>query len=209
VADITMKDRARAYILAHPDESKTVQAAGANCSLSTVATVRRELQEEGKLVPHRKTPAGTASDGDPSLLDHKAMVALAEMEEFADLDDDEIQKRMLRQTVRFAFDPKLSADTRMAAHTAWQKLKDNAKAKDLGPGPPMTRPLALARLTDLTTAVDDVTMVVEALFASYPAADVISAISEKLDAREQRNEGQVAAQPTEAPSGPAGATPAP
>jgi hypothetical protein len=214
-------ERARAYILAHPDETKTQQAIGAGVSEATIALIRRELVERGLLPADRKarvvngvsptTPAVPlpSPQPPPGMLDHTAMQALADIASLEDLNDDEVQKRMLKQCIRFAFDPQLHADTRMSASVQWGKLRDAVKAKDLGPGPPMTREAAKARYKDLTIALADVALVVEVLFDSYPATSVIAALNTILDSREGTREGQVPAQPPQAAQGAAGATPAP
>lgn len=195
MADIDAKTRARAWVLSHPDESKAVQAAGANVSEGTIAAVRRDLIAEGKLPASRKSrnvsapPENASSDipaapaPPPGMLDHAAMLALADIADLEDLDDEEIQKRMLKQCIRFAFDTKLHADTRMSASNQWAKLRDQVKAKDLGPGFPMKRTDALARYKDLTASIGDIDLCVQALFAAYPIDQVVAAISLRLDAQ--------------------------
>jgi hypothetical protein len=76
----------------------------------------------------------------------------AMLDEVADEDDDVTRKRMLRQFKRFAFDPLLHPDTRMAASQGWTKLLDMARAKDLGPGIPLTLAAAIERCTDFLKA---------------------------------------------------------
>jgi hypothetical protein len=196
VAPQTKLQKARLYILAHPDESKEQQAAGTGCSVALIAIARKGLVEEGKLAPSRKAasvlPDATPAEPAPpsGMLDHDAMMALADMSLLEDLDDDEVQKRMLKQCIRFAFDPKLHADTRMSASVQWGKLRDAVKIRDLGPGPPLTRAMAFDRYKDLTSSIADVDFVVEVLFASYPAADVVRALSSRLEAREEADGSQ-------------------
>jgi hypothetical protein len=216
MAPKTKLQHARDYILGHPDESKEQQAAGASCSVALIAIARKALIDEGKLPASRKAVAAPAPVTDvpanptppAGLLDSQAMQALADITLYEDMDDDEVQRRMLTQCIRFAFDPKLHADTRMSASIQWQKLRDLAKTKDLGPGIPMTRAVAFDRYKDLTMALADVDLVVEVLFASYASSDVVRAISSRLDLRRD-HEGIVPAQHTEAAPGATGATPAP
>lgn len=209
MAEMTKADKARAYILAHTDETKEQQALGADCSVALIAIARKALIDEGKLAPFRKTPSATATPPPAGMLDHDAMMILADIASLDDLDDDEVMKRMLKQCVRFSFDPRLSADTRMSAGQQWAKLREWVKAKDLGPGPPMTRAAAFDRYRDLTMSIGDVDLVVEALFASYTPADVVRAISDRLTAREAANERLVSAQHDQAPSGATGTPPTP
>ncbi len=206
-SDSPKRDRARAYILAHPDESKAVQAAGAGCSEQLIAETRRTLIAEGKLAPSRKsTNVGSPTDVPTSpappagMLDHQAMQALADIAALEDLDDEEVQRRMLKQCIRFAFDPKLHADTRMTASVQWGKLRDAAKTKDLGPGIPLTREMARTRLADLQKSVADVNLVVEALFRAYPAAVLFPALNAVLGAPD---EGQLPADDGQAQPSPA------
>lgn len=53
----TKRERARAYILAHQDESKEDQARGSGLSLGTIATARKELVADGLIPPSRKNLA--------------------------------------------------------------------------------------------------------------------------------------------------------
>jgi hypothetical protein len=182
-------ERAKAYILAHPDESKEQQALGCEVSTSLVALARAELIRDGKLAPSRKNQPqsstslakkfrGAASDtphapadrssaeGDPvgerppetpgkpaGMLDHAAMTAMADMIEKIDaMDDDEVYRRLLKQSIAFAFDVNLHPDTRMSASQMWAKLRDQAKSKNLGPGPPVNFESGVARLADLFEA---------------------------------------------------------
>jgi hypothetical protein len=88
------------------------------------------------------------------MLDTAAMRAIADMADIEnlDLDDADVHKRLLKQCIRFAFDPNLHPDTRMSASTMWAKLKDLQKARDLGPGKPMTFETAVSRMCDLMQA---------------------------------------------------------
>lgn len=170
--------RARAWVLAHPTDSKEMQAVGARCSTAMIAMVRRELVAEGLITRSRKaikppegSPKGYVALVEPdettptvpvapaSVLDHEAMKTLAGITDLDDLDDDAIYRRMLKQCVRFTFDPNLHPDTRMSASQMYHKLKAMAKEKDLGPGVPVTRIDVRNRLADLMRACGaDVTL---------------------------------------------------
>jgi hypothetical protein len=234
--------RAMEYILAHPDESKAEQSIGAEVGERTIAMARAQLVKDGRLTPSRKkqvseTRPYSKSSEDladfrpppateaPSMLDHAAMLAIAEVADAAeeDLDDDEVSRRLLRQCVRFAFDPKLHPDTRMSASQMWTKLRDQAKARNLGPGAPKTYEDAVRRYTDLTVAVDiDVAVAgVVAAFRSraveflrrvmsaWGASPVLEAVNAVFEVKEAPDEGQVPAEPDPAAPGPAGPPAAP
>jgi hypothetical protein len=88
------------------------------------------------------------------------------LDDMADEDDEVTRKRMLRQVKRFAFDPLLHPDTRMAASQMWTKLLDLARQKDLGPGAPQTLTDAIARATDFCRAAGAKVMV-PAFYAAF------------------------------------------
>ena len=217
-------ERARDYILAHPDESKSQQAQATGLSPRTIATVRAELVAAGKLRPNRRVvgkpvkatkvmsppapaPASSGEQTDqaasPQLLDHEAMLALADMDDIDSLDDAETHKRLLKQALRFAFNPKLHPDTRMSASQMWSKLRDQARAKDLGPGAPLTLEDAVARMLDMHTAAG-VRVVLGAILAA-PTDFRIKLLTALVDAVESdANEGQVPADANTAAPSPAG-----
>lgn len=169
--------RAEEYILVHRDETKAQQAIGADVSIGLIALVRADLVAK-KLLPtprktnfpkkgdHKEKPApiplpqmelpiegAPAKPSKPAeLRDHEAMQALADMVGLDDLDDSEVHRRLLRQCLRFAFNSQLHPDTRMSASQMWSKLRDQARAKDLGPGPPLTFEAGAERLRDLMIA---------------------------------------------------------
>jgi len=89
-----------------------------------------------------------------TLMDDAAMRELAgALDELSDSDDiEQTRRRLLKQTQRFVFDPRLHPDTRMSASTLWTKLVDMARAKDLGPGKPLTLAEAIERATDFLRA---------------------------------------------------------
>jgi hypothetical protein len=68
-------------------------------------------------------------------------------------DDERIQKLLIKQCIVFALRSDLHPDTRMSASQMWGKLRDMAKAKDLGPGKPKTRKDAVERTRDVLVAV--------------------------------------------------------
>lgn len=165
-------ERAEAYVLAHPDESKQEQAAGAKVSHTMIAIVRKRLILKGKLQPSRKDPtryprrpraqepaveASPAISKPAAMLDHQAMTAMGDMidavEGLDDLTDDDVHKRLLKQCLTFAFNSKLHPDTRMSASQMWAKLRDQAKSKDLGPGVPLLFEDAVERARDLMVAM--------------------------------------------------------
>ncbi len=171
--------QARVYLLANPHASKSQAVMATGLSDSTIARARRDLVDEGILAPARNAPvepvsppepvAAQPTEGAPSedksrpvkstakgnaTPDHEAMRTLAEMVDTAvnSGDDESIQKMLLKQCLVFAFRPDLHPDTRMTASQMWGKLRDMAKAKDLGPGKPKTRVDAVLRLRDMLIA---------------------------------------------------------
>lgn len=169
--------RAKEYTLAHPDHSKAQAAVALGVSTTTVARARAELVDEGHRPPSRKrapTPsserpavAPPSADVGPvsvppvappqaaTMLDHAALAAMAEMTDAdLDLDDEEVRRRLLRQCLRFAFDPKLHPDTRMSASQMWAKLKEQTSARSLGPDRrAMTFDMAVGYVADILIAV--------------------------------------------------------
>jgi hypothetical protein len=152
------KEAALAYVRAHPDESKAEQARGAGVSETLIAQVRQELIASEERAASRKARAEAAkptpAPETPATLDHAAMLAIANLADLAadKLDDEEVQKRLQRQALTFAFDPKLHPDTRMSASQQWIKLRDGAREKNLGPGNPKTFADGVRRLADLHIA---------------------------------------------------------
>lgn len=191
-------ERAKQYVLDHPDESKAYQAVGAGVSVALIAIARAELIRDGVVSPSRKpnfkslptpiprdlapNPTGladafTGAVSKPAgMLDHTAMTAMADMLDAIEdgtMDETEVHRRLLRQCIRFAFDPGLHPDTRMSASQMWAKLRDMAKAHNLGPGVPLTRDAARARMADLMTALgpEDTLAAVHAAFEVKESAD--------------------------------------
>lgn len=159
-------EQAKIYVLAHPDESKLQQVVGSGYSDGTIAKARAILVAEGKLPKDRKKqstpvpqtvttvgPEVRAATPDQGLRDHEAMKALADMiEQLEEMDDAAIQKKLAKQALAFAFNQSLHPDTRMSASQMYYKLRDMSKAKDLGPGNPVTFADGVARLADLFRA---------------------------------------------------------
>ena len=112
----------------------------------------------------RGSRAGQAIDGEALRQMNELLDALA------DEDDETTRKRMLRQVKKFAFDPNLHPDTRMSASQLWAKLLDMARAKDLGPGTPLTLATAIARATDFCRAAGAKVMV-PAFYAAFDLGD--------------------------------------
>jgi hypothetical protein len=193
---ISRLQRAKDYILAHKDQSKREQAIGAEVSEAMIAIARRDLVAAGLLEVGRSTAIATeaavkkadAKKAAP-LLDHTAMAQIAEMEALTgdDVDDEVVQKKMLKQCIRFAFDPNLHPDTRMSASTLWGKLKSQQREKQLGPQVPITFDAGVARLADMLRACGS-KMVLAAFNLVYEATD----------------EGKLSADHGQAESGPAG-----
>jgi hypothetical protein len=137
----------------------------------------RVAEEIGKVIPPEPekgeanlaaTEAKRGSGGRNKLLDDDALQQMSDMlDEVASSDDvEETRKRMLRQVQRFAFDPTLHPDTRMSASQLWAKLVDMQRAKDLGPGKPLTLADAIARATDFCMAAGPNVMV-PAFYAAF------------------------------------------
>jgi hypothetical protein len=176
--------QARTYILQNPTHSKSQCVLATGCSDATVARARRDLILEGLLAPPRNAPVAKAVSvpepkatqpteptgsvdpppavspapapvkGASGLLDHAAMIALAEMVDAAveSGDDEAIHKKLIKQCLTFAFRPDLHPDTRMTASQMYGKLRDMARLKELGPGKPKTFVIGTDRLADMLMA---------------------------------------------------------
>jgi hypothetical protein len=201
--------RAKVYILAHSDESRLQQSVATGISTATIARARAELVHEGKLAASRKQrPVQPAAPPSPptaavavpapvgGLVDSVAMRTLADMiDTVSDEEDDAVtHRRLLKQCLMFAFDTTLHADTRMSASQMWQKLKDQTKARELGPGAPKTFAAVVDRLYDLMDACG--------------AEAVLEAVNRFLTTRPS-HEGDVPAVNDQAAPGDSGATPTP
>jgi hypothetical protein len=202
----TRKERAREYILAHKDESIHQQAMGADVSEPLISLARRELVAEGLLEAGRstqKTKPAKKADPEPAptipikpnaMLDHTAMAAIADMASLTDdkATDEQVSSAMLKQCIRFAFDPNLHPDTRMSASQMWAKLKERQREKQLGPRAPLTFEAATRRLADLMIAAG-AKLTTAALHLAFEVHD----------------EGQLPPEHGDSAPGSAGASPAP
>lgn len=193
--------RAKAYFLQNPEGSISQCARDADVSDRTAAQAHSELVAEGHLQKSRKSaptdvfvgeeshdPLKTVVGGDILLTDQTMKhLAEGEMTDLLDLDDETVRKRLLKRVIGIALSPNSHPDSALSAATIWGKLKDMARIADLGPGKPMTRADAVERLSELMRAVgSDISMQ-----AMYKAFDV----------KEPGNEGNVPAEPGEAPQG--------
>lgn len=203
-------DRAKKYILEHPDQTKAQQAVALRVSTSTIARARAQLVDEGFRPPSRKTSKATVpgSSAHPparspveesgqqlspqapahTTLDHAALSALVEMTEMdLDLSDEEIMKRLLKQCLMFAFDARLHPDTRMSASNMWAKFKEQKQQKAHGPGAPVDFAQAVEWTADILIAVG-------------PSVS-IAAINKAFDVKESPDAGkQEAPESNDAPS---------
>jgi hypothetical protein len=198
------KTQAKQYFIAHPEASISECVAdlhrrGINISERTVAQARSELAQKGVLPQGRNAKESIAADhatavtiAKDMILDDTTMKALAEgdMTDVVDLDDEEIRKRLLKGVIRIALDPKTHVDTRLSASVIWTKLKDMARVQDLGPGKPMTRVVAIERLSELCAAVGP--------------EIALAAMQKAFNIKESADEGEVPAHEGAAPSSPAG-----
>lgn len=215
--------QARAYILANPTMTKSQIVLLTGLSDSTIARARRDLVTEGLLQASRNAPvqeptpdtiAGQPEEaaentpapettvkrpvkGGTSILDHAAMMQLAEMIDTAveSGDDAYIQKMLIKQCLVFALRTDLHPDTRMTASQMWGKLRDMARAKDLGPGKPKTRADAVLRTRDMLIAVGP-EITVEAVRLAFD-------VKESTDGQTANDEALSSSGPPQAP-GPAG-----
>lgn len=196
--------RAKAYFLQNPEGSISQCARDADVSERTAAQAHSELVKEGHLSPSRKSGptdvfvAPESPDalqsviGGDILLTDQTMKHLAdgEMTDLLDLDDETVRKRLLKRVIGIALSPNSHPDSALSAATIWGKLKDMARIADLGPGKPLTRGDAVARLSELMRAVgSDISM--QAMYVAF-------------DVKEPSHEGEVPAEPTAPSSGSAG-----
>ena len=123
-------------------------------TLSITTPVETDEPEAPEEPAPPKNKGGRPRKDSASLLDDAAMREMAQMlDDLGDSEDvEETRKRLLKQTQRFVFDPSLHPDTRMSASQLWTKLVDMARAKDLGPGKPLTLAEAIERCADFLRA---------------------------------------------------------
>lgn len=110
------------------------------------------------------TPAAEALDGPPTPgvppsielpppIPPSALPTLPDDGEVdADEDENSIRRRIIAVARGFALNPELHPDTRLSASQVYMKLKDALKAKELGPGKPLTKEQAISRLSSLLRA---------------------------------------------------------
>ena len=163
----------RAYILATPAATvKQISEANA-VSMTWAHRIRRQMQMEGTIPlirvrrpkvlpppppdfsPGTHAPEGAIPKKIGGMLDGAALRFMASDAVPASELADEAATRdaLLLQVQRLALDPSLPADLRLSATQVWVKVKDIARAKDLGPGKPLTPEDAVIRLVRLLRAV--------------------------------------------------------
>lgn len=151
-------EQTKEFILQHPSAKDYEIVDALRVSRRTIAYAKAELVLKGLIPAPRKTarkepapvppvlPPVPAPDYSDSLVTPANIMALAADPFDDDLESDpETQKRMTRAAKKMAFDPKNHPDIQMAAMQLWMKLKDAARARELGPGKPMTYEAAKAR----------------------------------------------------------------
>jgi len=227
------KAAAKAFFLQFPNATiRDAKRRLDGVSERTIAQARSELVEQGLMAPGRNRdsvkparepiPApdirpseepDEAPEGGNRLLDDDEFVKVAkgdlDLDDLDDLDDEETRKRLLREVKKLAFGADTHPDTKLSATQVWLKLKDMAKAKDLGPGRPLTRAVALQRLTSLHAATLDVSLVIEAALGAFGPKPLVNALYALLGIKEPTDEGQTSAEPAEAERGLSGAPEAP
>jgi DNA-binding Lrp family transcriptional regulator len=139
----------RAYLLADSAASidEIVEKTGA--SKRTVQYIRAELRKSGLLEPSRREsiPLEVTNIEETIVNLPNPDFISPEM-----LSDDEIRNKLLRQVQMTAFDPKVSAQTRLDAAQVWVKLRDISREKELGPGNPLTEEDVVDRLIRIMKA---------------------------------------------------------
>lgn len=172
----------KAWILANPSKITSEICKALRVSIRTVAMARRELMNEGLIPASRRVnrPVLKKQDIMDHLLSNKTLQDIAKssaeskeaqdlLDSVEDFDefDEETRKKMLRQVRIIALDPTLHPDSRLSAVNIWAKLRDLAKAKDIGPGPPRSESEILDRLVRLMQGVGP-NLVVKALDKAFP-----------------------------------------
>lgn len=155
--------KARHFFSQFPDASIADCVKETGVSMRTASQAHSDLARTGKVPMGRNNAASptakrTATTG---LIDDTTMAKLALTSgnddlldiDINNLDDESIRKKLLKGIIAIAFRPGIHPDTQLAATQVWAKLKDMARAKELGPGKPKTREDAVARLTELLIAV--------------------------------------------------------
>lgn len=169
----------------NPDSAAAAIAAAV---ASSVGTGSDTPQAEGPADPVAPRPSG----GHPrnAVLDDEALRKMnAMIDELAgddSTDVEETRKRMIAQVKRWVFDPLLTPDTRMSAATLWAKLVDMQRAKDLGPGKPLTQADAIERASDFSIACGPLIMTV-ALFRAFDRETLLTCINSLVEMLEVPN----------------------
>lgn len=170
---LKQRDEIKARIMADPSVKNKDLAIEFKCSLRTIATLRNEMVEAGTLLGGRRVALPTKiadvlklDEGEPISVSPTSsserptaapLLTPADLMSFSaeseDADDENTRKLLLAKVRAIALDPDTHNDTAISAAQAFIKLKDAVKAKALGPGKPLSREGAVARLTNLLTAV--------------------------------------------------------
>ena len=147
----------RTHILHHPTDSiqDIIEATGA--SRRMVFYVKQKLRKEGTLPPSRRDDVLTEKPTEEIeliTLGNKTLSDLSQMDLEAEFgNEDETRTKLLIEVQKIAFNAVVHPDTRLSAIGIWVKLKDIAKTKDLGPGPPRTETEIIDRLVMMFKAV--------------------------------------------------------
>jgi hypothetical protein len=208
-------EAACSFILQHPSAKDFEVIEALKCSRRTVAYARADLVEKGLLPAPRKRPerkpapapplitpdmvqppkpeeaAETKADYSGQLVTPSNVEMLVATVDDDDETDAETQKRMMREAKRMAFDTRLHPDTRGSMMTLWMKLRDAAKARDLGPGVPLTRDSCKDRLKDILRAVGIVIVIecIEELWGNKKEATNASAVETPTSAGTEATAG--------------------
>lgn len=155
-------------------------------SRRTVSYVRKQMMKEGLLPKGRRVtnlpkipesvkeilPSETSPTISGLLIDGEKLRELAKSENFEDeiADDEDTQKKLLKEIRKIALGVGMHPDTRLSAIQVWAKLKDIAKSKEIGPGNPKTEEEVILRLVRLMQAVGP-KLVIKALEAAFERKD--------------------------------------
>jgi hypothetical protein len=155
-----------------------------NVSRRTIVYIRKEMVEEGLLKPGRRTKLERPIpeelpqkqiDSDAKipivsgmLLDGETLRNLAKNDDFEEeiTDDQDTQRKLLKEVRKLALGAGVHPDTRLSAIQVWAKLKDIAKAKDIGPGLPKTEEDIIFRLVRIMQGVGP-TLVLKAIEQAF------------------------------------------
>jgi len=169
----------------HPNASIKETIEGTKTSKRTVERARIELMEDGLLTPSRRAILDGEPDYSNQTLDTQTLQNIAktitsdesnEIIEAAEDYDEETRLKMLKEVKNIALNSGAHPDTRLSAIQIWAKLKDIAKAKDIGPGPPRNEQEIIDRLSRIMVGVGP-TLTIKALDFAFK--------KEKPDANEQ------------------------